>query len=434
MSLRVGAASSRTFASLRRHRNYRLYFVGQVISLSGTWMQNVAMAWFVIVLTHGSAFAVGALALCQFGPYALGGLFGGSLADRLRARTTLIGTQSAMMAVAAALTVLALTHTAQLWEVFVLATLNGTVLILDTPVRQSFTIEMVGRPELPNAIALNSSLFNASRVVGPALAGLLIATVGVGVCFLINALSYLAVVSALYAMRERELFPVNRGDTRPALLRGVGEGLAYAWRTPTVRLVLLLMLAVATISINFNVLMPVLTAQTLHAGPEVFGIISASFGFGALAGALTAASLSRASLRIMLGAAFGFGVTLLVLAPLRTTWAVCITLLFTGFAFSLYGSQSNASLQMAVSDRLRGRVMSLYGYVFFGTAPLGGLLTGWLSGQFGTWIYLLVAGGVAVAAAAAGVVSVRAHHRALPPRRRPVSVSGGDPSTVAARE
>jgi MFS family permease len=434
MGVRMGAASARTFASLRRHRNYRLYFIGQVVSLSGTWMQNVAMAWFVVVLTHGSAFAVGALALCQFGPYAIGGLFGGSLADRLNARRALIGTQSSMMVAAVALTILAMTGVAQLWEVFVLATLNGTVLILDTPVRQSFTIEMVGRDELPNAIALNSSLFNASRVLGPAIAGLLIAAVGVGICFLINALSFVAVVAALLAMRETDLFPINRGNTRPALFRGIGEGLVYAWRTPTVRLVLLMMLFLSTISLNFNVLMPVLTSQTLHSGPEVFGIISGAFGLGALVGALTSAAVSRASLRLLLGGGFAFGLTLLVLAPLHTVWAVCVTLLFTGFTFSLYGSQSNASLQMAVSDRLRGRVMSLYGYVFFGTAPIGGLLTGWLCGQFGTWVYLLVAGGVAVVSIAGGAFSVRAGGFQLPQRSRQLPVGGGDASTVGARE
>ena len=262
----VASASSRTFASLKRHRNYRLYFGGQVVSLSGTWMQNVAQAWFVLQLTHGSAFAVGALAVCQFGPYALFGLFGGSLADRLKGRTALVFTQGALMAVAAALAGLALTHSAQVWEVFLLATASGSVLIIDTPVRQAFTIQMVGRPELPNAIALNSSLFNASRIFGPAIAGLLIATTGVGICFLINAVSYVAVVGALLLMRESELHPINRGDSRPTLLRGVGEGLAYAWRTPSVRLVLLLMLVISTLGINFNVLLPVLASHTLALG------------------------------------------------------------------------------------------------------------------------------------------------------------------------
>ncbi len=432
--MRVANASARTFASLRRHRNYRLYFGGQVVSLSGTWMQNVAQAWFVIVLTHGSAFAVGALALCQFGPYALFGLFGGSLADRLNARRTLVFTQSASMLVATALAVLALTHTAQTWEVFLLAAASGSILILDTPVRQAFTIQMVGRSELPNAIALNSSLFNASRVFGPAIAGVLIATAGVGVCFLINAVSFLAVVGALLLMREDELFAVNRGTSRPTLLRGVGEGLAYAWRTPTVRLVLLLMLVISTLAINFNVLLPVLAAHTLRSGPEVFGLLSACFGVGALAGALTSAALSRASLKLLLIGAVGFGASLLLLAPQRTVWAACAVLVLTGFTFSLYASQSNSSLQMVVPDRLRGRVLSLYGYVFFGTAPLGGVLTGWLTGRYGTGPFLLVVGGISVLAACGGVVVVRARGTTLPERKPIPGIGGADASTVTARE
>ncbi|MHB8718880.1 MAG: MFS transporter [Candidatus Dormibacteria bacterium] len=418
MNQRLAATGNRTFRSLKQHRNYRLYFFGQVVSLSGTWMQNIAMAWFVLELSHGSPIAVGALALCQFGPYGIGGLFGGALADRLNARRVLLFTQSSMMAVALGLFVLAFSGDAQLWMVYVLATLNGTVLILDTPVRQSFTIEMVGREELPNAIALNSSLFNASRVVGPSIAGVLIAVAGVAVCFLINAVSFVAVVVALLLMRDEELFAVKRSADKVRMWRGVGEGLVYAWRTPILRLVLTMMLFIATISINFNVLLPVLASQTLHSGAVTFGIISGAFGLGALAGALTAATLSRVSLPLLLAGALGFGAFNLLLAPLHALWAVCLALLGVGFAFSLYGSQSNATLQVAVSDRLRGRVMSLYGYVFFGTAPIGGLLTGWLCAAFGTGTYLLVAGGTAVVVTGAGAVGARGAGLQLAVRRR----------------
>ncbi|MDQ6848177.1 MAG: MFS transporter [Candidatus Dormibacteraeota bacterium] len=430
----VASASSRTFASLRRHRNYRLYFGGQVVSLSGTWMQNVAQAWFVLELTHGSAFAVGAMAVCQFAPYALFGLFGGSLADRLPARRTLVGTQAALMCVAAAMAGLALTHSAQVWEVFLLATASGSVLILDTPVRQAFTIQMVGRPELPNAIALNSSLFNASRIFGPAIAGLLIATTGVGICFLVNAVSYVAVVIALLMMRESDLYPITRGATRPTLWRGIGEGLGYAWRTPSARLVLLLMLVIATLALNFNVLLPVLASHTLNAGPEVFGVLSASFGVGALAGALVSAALSRASLRIVVVSGMGFGASLLLLATQSTVVGTCIALVLTGVTFSLYASQSNTSLQMVVPDRLRGRVLSLYGYVFFGTAPLGGFLTGWFSGRFGTGRFLVIVGGIAVIAAAIGMVSMRVTRTALPDRSSRAGLGAADASTITARE
>jgi Transmembrane secretion effector len=292
----------------------------------------------------------------------------------------------------------------------------------------------VGRSELPNAIALNSSLFNASRIFGPAIAGLLIATTGVGICFLLNAVSFLAVVGALLLMRDSELHPIDRGTNRPTLLRGVGEGLAYAWRTPTVRLVLLIMLVISTLAINFNVLLPVLTAHTLRSGPEVFGILSASFGVGALAGALMSASLSRASLKLVIIGAFGFGGSLLMLAPQSTVWGACAALVLTGFTFSLYASQSNSSLQMVVPDRLRGRVLSLYGYVFFGTAPLGGLLTGWITGRYGTGLYLLVVGGASVLAAIGGVIALRVRGTQLPQRRPRPSIGGSDASTVVARE
>ncbi len=299
MSLGIGSATGRTFMSLRRHYNYRLYFFGQVVSISGTWMQTVAQAWFVVQNTH-SPLAVGILAVCQFGPYGLFGLFGGAVADRIDQRKVLMGTQAAFMVTAALLAGLTLTGHATVWEVYVLAGITGLITVLDNPVRQAFTIQMVGRDELPNAIALNSSLFNASRIVGPAIAGGLIAVAGVGICFLINALSYLAVLAALWLMRVNDLFPVRKDHADQNLLRGSLEGLKFAWRRPVIRSVLMMMLVIATISINFNVLLPVLASRTLNSGPEIFGILSALFGFGALVGALFSASLGRASRHTML--------------------------------------------------------------------------------------------------------------------------------------
>ncbi|MBV8445662.1 MAG: MFS transporter [Candidatus Dormibacteraeota bacterium] len=405
MSLGVSAASARTFASLRRHRNYRLYFAGQTISISGTWMQNVAQAWLIVELTH-SPLAVGLLAVCQFGPYGLLGLFGGTVADRVNQRALMIGTQTAYMLTAGALAGLALSNHAAVWEVYVLAVAYGCITVLDTPVRQSFTIQMVGRDELPNAIALNSSLFNASRIVGPAIAGVVIAVAGVGLCFLVNALSFLAVIAALVLMRESELYTVGRATGRN-VLRGAGEGLVFAWNHDVIRRVLLMMLVIATIGINFNVLLPVLTSKTLDAGPQVFGMLSAVFGAGALAGALMSASLGRASMRLLLAAAAVFSAMELVLAPLHTVWAVAVVLLATGVAFALYSSQSNATLQLSVPDRLRGRILGIYGYVFFGTAPVGGLLAGWLAQVGGTPLAFAVAGAAGVLAAAYGVADWR---------------------------
>lgn len=402
----VASVSRRTFSSLRHHRNYRLYFYGQVISLSGTWMQNIAAAWFIVVLTH-SPIAVGVLALCQFGPYAVIGLIGGALADRLDQRRLLTATQSAFALSAAALAGLALSGQAAPWHVYLLAAVSGTVHVFDTPVRQAFTVQMVGRDELPNAIALNSSLFNASRIIGPAIAGTVIAVAGVGLCFLVNSLSYLAVIGALWLMRESELHPVARDEKVQSVLRGAAEGLRFAWHAPLLRTVLMMMLFIATIGINFNVLLPVLASETLHAGPVVFGVLSATFGAGALAGALFSASLGRASARALLAGAALFSAAELVLSPLHVVWAAALTLAAVGFAFSLYTSQSNATLQLNTPDRLRGRVMGIYGYVFIGTAPLGGLLAGWLAQAGGTELAFIVAGAVSLAAAVYGRVELQ---------------------------
>ena len=397
MTLGIRNATARTFMSLRRHYNYRLYFFGQVVSISGTWMQSVAQAWFVVQNTH-SPLAVGLLAVCQFGPYGLFGLFGGAFADRFDQRKVLIGTQAAFMVTAALLAGLTLTGHATVWEVYVIAGITGMITVLDNPVRQAFTIQMVGRDELPNAVALNSSLFNASRIVGPAIAGGLIAVAGVGICFLINALSYFAVLAALWLMRVDRLFPVRKDQRNHNVLRGSLEGLKFAWRMPVIRSVLVMMLVIATISINFNVLLPVLASRTLNSGPEIFGILSALFGFGALVGALFSASLGRASRHTMLVGAALFSVSEITLAPLHVVWAAGLALVVTGIAFTLYSSQANASLQLAVTDQMRGRILGIYGYVFFGTAPLGGLLAGWLAEVGGTELAFFVAGVIALAA------------------------------------
>jgi MFS family permease len=422
-------AHSRTFDSLRKHRNYRLYFSGQVVSVTGTWVQNVAQVWLVVVLSHNSPLAVGVLAACQFGPYALLGLAGGVLVDRLDYRRTLLFTQSAMMATAAVLAVLALTHVAQVWMVDAIAAGNGLALVLDTPARQSFTIQMVGRRELPNAVALNSSLFNGSRIIGPALGGLIIATVGVGICFVINAVSFVAVLAGLMLMHQDDLYPVQHAKRGDSVLTSIGEGLRYARTTARVRLVLLMMLVVATIGINFNVLLPVLARTTLGSGAEVFGLLSASFGAGALAGALVTASMGRARMRVLVVAAGGFGLFEILLGLQTTIAGAVILLVLVGVCFTLYTANSNSTLQLAVPDQLRGRVMSLYAYVFFGTAPLGGLLAGWLAERGGTRLAFVVSGAASMLASLYGVISTggaeQLWQRLVRRRPVPLDVPGG---------
>jgi MFS family permease len=365
-------------------------------------MQNVALAWLVVELTS-SPLAVGALAFCRFVPFTVFGLVAGVVADRLDNRRLVIGTQTAQMVVSAVLAVLALTDTATVPLVYALALLGGIGLVFDAPGRHALTFQMVGRNELPNAVALNASLFNASRVVGPAIAGVVIAAVGVGACFVVNTVSFLAVLAGLLLMRVDELFPVERAAERPTVLGGIREGIAYAVREPRVRVVLVLVMVVSTVGFNFHVILPLLASDTLQTGPEVFGLLSAAFGLGALTGALMTAALGRASWKLFLLGMTAFSLSLLALAPVRDVWLAAALLFVTGVAFTLWTSNANAILQLSAPDALRGRVVSLFLFAFAGFAPLGGLLAGWLVDIGGTELSFVVAGLTGLAALAYAV-------------------------------
>jgi MFS family permease len=383
--------NERTFASLRRHRNYRLFFTGQLVSVIGTWMQNVALAWLVVELTS-SPVAVGVLAFCRFIPFTIFGLVAGVVADRFDNRRLVIATQATSMVFSAILAGLVLTGTETLWLVYVLAVLSGTALVFDAPGRHALTFQLVGRSELPNAVALNSSLFNASRVVGPAVAGVLIGLFGVGVCFAINTVSFLAVLTALLSMRADELVPVERDGEPLRMLRGIRQGPSYVRHSPQTRLVLAIVTVVSTVGFNFHVILPLLASETLDTGPEVFGILSAFFGGGALVGALLSAALGRASWKVLVAGTGGFSLSLLALAPLATVWPVAILLFVTGACFSLWTANANSILQLGAPDALRGRVVSIYLWAFAGLAPIGGLLAGWLCEVGGTALSFTVAG------------------------------------------
>ncbi|HJS69419.1 MAG TPA: MFS transporter [Gaiellaceae bacterium] len=415
-------AHRRTWSSLRKHRNYRIFFAGQVVSVTGTWMQNVAAAWLVLTLTH-SPIAVGVLMLCQFLPATALGLVGGVIVDRLDVRRVVIATQAASMVFAGALAALTLAGAVEVWHVYLLAGLRGISLVFDHPARQQLTFQMVGRAELPNAVALNSGLFNGTRVIGPALGGAVIATAGVGACFMLNAASFVAVLVSLAFIRPQELFPLDRGDDRPTLIRGSREAFAFLRDVPAAGLVLGLVLLVTTLSFNFNVLLPVLAAKTLDEGPEVFGIITAFFGAGALVGALTAASISRASPKILLAGTAAFGVAQLALAPQTTLVGAAPFLFAAGIAFTLWTSNANATLQLATPDRLRGRVMGLYYFAFNGAGPAGGMLAGWLAATGGTALAFTVAGAsaITVSALAFMVFARLSERRRLAPRPGTVS-------------
>ena len=407
MTAVVLGATRRTFSSLRKHRNYRLFFTGQAVSVTGTWMQNVGAAWLILELT-GSPVAVGALFLCQFLPFTLFSLFAGVLVDRVDPRRLVIAAQASSMIFAAALATLTFAGVIAAWEVYLLTALRGVALVVDAPARQALTFQMVGPRELPNAVALNSSLFNGARIVGPAIGGLVVATAGTAFCFALNAVTFLAVLAGLFRMRERELVPVERADEPPTVVAGAREALAYVRETPVARVVLATVLVVSMLAFNFNVLLPVLAKQTLEAGPQVFGVISAWFGAGAVVGALLAASVGRASTKLLLVGAGGFGLAELALVPQTSVLAVSALLFVIGMFFTLWTANANATLQLAAPEHLHGRVVSFYYFAFNGGAPLGGLVAGWLAATGGTPLAFAVAGAAAVATAAAAYAFLRA--------------------------
>jgi MFS family permease len=390
------ALRARTFRSLRRHRNYRIFFTGQLVSLAGTWMQNVALAWLVIELS-GSPLAIGALAFWRFVPFTIFGLVAGVVADRIESRKLVMATQAAAMAISIALAVVTLTGTATLPIVYVLAALGGVALAFDAPGRQSLTFQMVGPRELPNAVALNSGLFNGSRVIGPAIAGLVIAAVGTGLCFALNAVSFLAVLTALALVREDELHPVVK-DRGATIIGGLRRATSYAWNDPQLRLILSVVTVVATVGFNFHVLVPLLAADTLHVGPEGFGLLSATFGAGALVGALATATFRAASWRLFAIGTASFGVLALALAPIQNAFFAAVLLFGIGVSFTLFTANANSLVQLAAPDYLRGRLIGLYLFAFLGLAPVGGLLAGWLADVGGTSLAFAVAGVTALVA------------------------------------
>jgi MFS family permease len=416
--------NTRAFLSVKKYRNYRLFFLGQAVSLPGTWIQRFAQAWLVYSLTHNSAFAVGLLAFAQFLPFTLFSLLAGVVVDRFDPRRTVLATQASAMILASVMAATTLSGLVRPWHVYVIGFLAGLVQVLDAPARQQLTYRMVGRRELQNAVALNSSVFNASRIYGPALAGVLIAAFGAGICFAINAVSFLAVLAGLLMMRPAEFFPVEAAK-RPRMMSGMSEGLSYVLHTRRVLLVLLLVLVISTFCLNFNVLLPVLAKQTLAAGPRTFGALSASFGLGALAGGLVAAAQGRARTSLMLLGAAGFGASQLLIAADTNVAIACLLLVLAGVSFTTWSSNANSIVQLAAPDHLRGRVIGLYFFAFAGTGSLGGLISGSLIHLGGTRLAFGVAGVVAI-------VSALAIGRLLRPKAAPVRAEEPTAERLAA--
>jgi MFS family permease len=392
----------RTFASLRAHRDFRLYFASHCISFVGTWMQQIAAYWLILELT-GSPVAVGALALAQLLPVTLLGLFAGALIDRVDVRRLLVVGESILLAIAATLAALTLSGRVEAWHVYALGALAGVVLVFDNPARHTLVFRIVGREDLPNAIALSSGLGTFARIVGPALGGIVVGLAGAGVAFALNAASYLAVVAALLAMRV----PRRRGAAGTGLLAGARDALGFLRSSRRVAVAFLAVLLVSTLSFNFDVLLPLLADRTLDAGAGTFGLIASVFGAGALCGALILATVGKARMLLVLAGAGGFGALELALAPQTALAAVCALLFLIGIFYVLWGSSALATLQLAAPEQLRGRAAALYFWAFQGGAPLGGLLAGWLVSVGGTRLAFAVAGTAAVAVALAGAATLR---------------------------
>jgi predicted MFS family arabinose efflux permease len=394
-----------TFRSLREHRNYRLYFFAQVVSYSGTYVQDTALPWLILELTH-SPFQVGLLVLCRFGPATLLGLFTGAAADHFDNRRLLIATQATSMTIAATIAVLVFTGTAQPLLIFVLAAISGTVATFDSPTRQSLTFELVGREELPNAIALNASFLNTGRVVGPAVGGVLIAAYGVGWCFVVNTTSFVAVLGALLLIRGSELYHRDRSGDAPATVWSlIREAMAYLRGSMELQLIMMLGAVFGLFGFSaLRTLLSVLASKTLQRGAETFGVLFASYGVGALAGALLIATLGKASWRWLFAGSLGYSIAMLVLAPTHNV-VVAVSLIFVeGACWAVWSSQAQTLVQLAAPDHLRGRAVGLCSYGLTAGAPIGGLLAGWLAERGGTELALSVCGAAGLAASSAALV------------------------------
>ncbi len=378
-------------------RNYRLFATGQIISLTGTWMQTIAQDWLVLELTDNSGTALGVVTALQFTPMLLFMLYAGVLADRLDKRKVLIVTQCVMGLLALFMGILVVSGSVQLWHVYVFAALLGLAQAFDNPTRQAFVSEMVGPDRLTNAVALNSATFNCARLVGPALGGLVIAALDVGPAFLINAATYVAVITAYFAMRGSELANTNRLERSPGQ---VLEGLRYVRSRPDLMLVISLVFVVGTMGMNFNLTLPLLAKAEFDVGAASFGLLSAAFAGGALAGALVGTrrrGRPSATLLLLFAALFGIMEITVAFAP---SFALAALLLVPTGAFLIgHNNVANARMQLGAPAHLRGRVMSLYMLVFLGGTPLGAILIGVISEHFGPRSGLIVGGASALTAA-----------------------------------
>jgi MFS family permease len=387
--------ATRTFSSLRVP-NYRRYFFGQIVSMSGTWVQSVGQMWLVYELT-GSGVALGVVTALQFAPVLVAGMWGGVVADRFDKRKVLMAAQVASASLALALGVLVATGSVRLWMIYALAFALGCVSVVEIPTRQSFVIEMVGPDHLANAVGLNSTVFTAARVVGPAVAGVLISAVGIAWCFFINAASFVAVIGSLASMKADGLYrsePLERG---PGQLRAA---LRYVWETPALRTTLAMMAVIGTLAYNFRILLPVMVGTEFGGGAATFGALSATLGIGTLLGALVAAGRPRPTRRFLIQSALAYGVLIMVAGAAPGLGFELIALVPMGAAGIAFVATVNSTLQLNSSDAMRGRVMALYSVLFLGSTPIGSPIVGWIGERFGPRAGFFVSGFACLAAAA----------------------------------
>ncbi|GAA1252209.1 MFS transporter [Pseudonocardia aurantiaca] len=398
----LNALRRQTFSSLS-NRNYRRYLSGQTISLVGTWMQTIAQSWLVLQLTHSAA-ALGIVIALQTLPTLLLGPYGGLIADRMDKRRLMIGLQSVMGAQALLLGLLTITGAAQLWQVYVLAVVLGMINSFENPARQSFVLEMVGSTDLRNAVSLNSVLVNCARAVGPAVAGLVIAFGGLGICFLVNAVSFVAVVTSLLRLDVSALLPSKPAPRAPGQLR---EGLTYVRRTPALAVPLLMMALVGCLAYEFQVVLPIVASETFAGDARTYGFLTAAMGVGAVGGGLLVAAWGRTGLWPLVVSCCAFAVTMLATALAPTLTMALIGMGLVGAASVTFQSIGNSTLQLGSEPHMRGRVMALWAVAFLGSTPIGGPIAGLVSQQFGGRAGLALGAVACLAAAALGAVAAR---------------------------
>jgi MFS family permease len=381
-------ALKRTFSALEV-RNFRLFILGQGISLCGTWTQTIGLSWLVAA---------------QFVPILILGVWGGVIADRFNKRHILYCTQTLAGLLALILGLLVLTHMIHLWMIYVLAVGLGLVAVADNPTRQSFVVEMVGKDHLKNAVTLNSTLVNTARVIGPSIAGILIATVGIGMCFLVNALSYIAVLVALVMMREKEL---NRSPVSTKKTGQIRAGLAYVWSVPKLRSTLIMMFIIGTFAYEFPVILPLFATITLHGNAATYSALMGATGVGAILGGLYTAGRSTMRETQLIWAALLFGLSIILAAVMPTFVMALVVLVIVGVCSVLFIALGNTTLQLTSDPTMRGRVMALWSIAFLGTTPIGGPIIGFISDHSNPRVGLAVGGLSGIIAAAIGLFAYR---------------------------